>query len=115
MKPLPWWKVFIGNKANEVVDVANAILGTCNMHLEMKDECKANEPKHDYNKGVPIKRNKKNENVNLYIDWMAISYGFLPSLISNDGKMKEKSFNDPDTFVWFCQKEMFETEINQIG
>ena len=93
INPRPWWEVFIGsqiNKANELVDVANAILGTCNL-------CSGT---------------KSNSNdITLHADWLAASKGFVHSLVKSKDNESDRSFNDPDSFLWFCQKEMFEKEI----
>ena len=73
------------------MDVANAIFGTCNLqHLGMGG----------------------NDDMNLYADWLAASKGFLRSLVNNSKQEDtEKSFNDPDSFLWFCQQETFDKEI----
>merc|ERR1719148_372002 len=47
-KPRPWWEAFIGNKvdkANELVDAANAILGTCTLYLGMENGLSVSEQK----------------------------------------------------------------------
>jgi len=120
LKPRPWWEVFIGNqinKGNELVDVANAILGTCNLHLGMeKGHNILNEPSGidgSSKGGVPNERkNNDDDDINLYSDWLAASKGFIRSLVNNSNQDNiEKSFNDPDSFLWFCQKETFDKEI----
>lgn len=94
MKPHPWWKVFLGNessKGNDLVDVANAILGTCNLHLGTEKDRKANEPKGD--------------GIDLHVEWLVASQGFVCSLVKNS---TEKSLNDPDSFLWFYYKDLFD-------
>lgn len=96
MKPRPWWEVFLGNekiKGNELIDVANAIFGTCNLHLGMEKDCKvANEPKSD-----------------VYVDWLVATKGFVRSINKEDSI--EKIFNSPDSFLYFYHKELFEKDI----
>uniref|UniRef100_A0A7S4AKQ4 Cyclin-like domain-containing protein n=2 Tax=Pseudo-nitzschia australis TaxID=44445 RepID=A0A7S4AKQ4_9STRA len=106
VEPRTWWEVFIGNEVNkgqELVDVANAILGTCNLHLGM------GKGREESNKGEDEDDIKK-----LYVDWLAASEGFLRSLVNTSNQEDvEKSFNDPDSFLWYCQKETFEKEIQK--
>ena len=101
MKPHPWWEVFLGNENNEgndLVDVANAILGTCKLHMAREEDRNANEPRSDA--------------IDLYVDWLVSSKGFVRSIVkSNKDDPIEKNFNDPDSFLWFYHKELFEKEI----
>ena len=106
VEPCTWWEVFIGNEDNkgqELVDVANAILGTCNLYLGMgKGQEESNEREGDDD----IKK--------LYVEWLAASKGVLRSLVNtSDQEDVERSFNDPNSFLWFCQKETFEKEIQK--
>jgi hypothetical protein len=116
-KPRPWWEVFIGgkiNRANELVDVANAILGICSLHLGMEENSfQLNEQKAIDNKGAPNNERKDDNDYNsLHMDWLIASQGYVRSLLVNNGEEdNEKSFLDPDSFLWFCQKETFEKEI----
>ena len=102
IKPRPWWEVFLGNdenndKGNQLVDAGNAILGSCNLHLGMeKGYCKeeANEP-------------RAGEDV--YVDWLVATKGFVRSI--DNGDSTEKSFNNPDSFLYFYHEELFEKDI----
>mmetsp|Transcript_44007 Transcript_44007/g.49872 ORF Transcript_44007/g.49872 Transcript_44007/m.49872 type:complete len:81 (-) Transcript_44007:249-491(-) len=47
----------------------------------------------------------------LYMDWLVASKGFVRSLLNRDEEDNEKSFLDPNSFLWFCQKETFEKVI----
>ena len=89
MTPRPWWQVFLGNesnKGNDLADVANAILGTCNLLTGIEQELTANDA----------------------IDWLVATKGFVRSLVAEG-----KTFNNSDSFPWFCHKEFFEKEIQQ--
>ena len=121
-KPRPWWEVFIGkkiNRANELVDVANAILGICSLHLGMEENSfQLNEQKAIDNKGVPDNERKDDDDNDnsLHMDWLIASKGYVRSLLVNNGEEdNEKSFLDPDSFLWFCQKETFEKEIKALN
>lgn len=89
MKPRPWWQVFLGNEntsltGKDLVDVANAILGTCNLQQELEViECKTDA-----------------------IDWLVATKGLVRSLVTEN-----KAFHSSDSFLWFYHKEFFEKEI----
>lgn len=105
MKPHPWWEVFLGNatnQGNDLVDVANAILGISNSRLGTKEDRKGNKP--------------KGCDSDMYADWLGASYGFIPPYITHskndeEGSCAEKSFNGPDSFLWFYYKDLFDKEI----
>ena len=103
INPRPWWEVFLGtepNKGNKVADVANAILGTCHPHLRVEDDGKGTHRPGGDASG--------NGGTDSHADWLVATKGFVRPLV--DGK--EKRFNGPDSFLWFCQKETFEKEMN---
>ena len=101
IEPIPWWEVFLGNESttkSELMDVANVILGICRLHLGTGLNCKEEESEGDI--------------TDFCADWFIASKGFVRSLAkSNDEGCHEKSFNDPGSFLWFYQKEMFEKAI----
>jgi len=85
IKPRPWWQVFLGDsniKSQELVDVANCILAISRFEKDGKTEA----------------------------DWMGSFYGFLRSLIPRT-EDNETSFNDPSSFLWEYQKELFDKEL----
>ena len=99
MKPRPWWEIFLGNedtKGNELVDVANAILGTCNLRVGAENGLKAEEVKVNTSDAC--------------IDWLVATKGFVRSRVKTkeEGGSSEKSFNDPDSFLWFYYNDLFE-------
>jgi len=74
------------------MDVANAILGSCKLHLGIVTNCET----------------KESEDANCFL----ASKGFVRSLAtSNDSDYQEKSFNDPGSFLWFYHKDMLEKAI----
>lgn len=77
-----------------MVDVANAIFGTCNLHLGMEKDCKeANEPKADH----------------VYVDWLVATKGFVRSIDKEDSTAK--IFNSPDSFLYLFHEGMFAKDI----
>jgi len=111
-KPRPWWEAFIGNKvdkANELVDAANAILGTCTLCLGMENGLPVSEQKDIDSIRSPNEH--QDDDNSLYMDWLVASKGFVRSLLNRDEEDNEKSFLDPNSFLWFCQKETFEKVI----
>eukprot|EP00536_Pseudo-nitzschia_multiseries_P009340 jgi/Psemu1/258030/estExt_Genewise1Plus.C_2580028 len=113
VEPRPWWKVFIGNEAHkgqELVDVANAILGTCRLHSGTTTTTTTT----TMEQSTPGDRTNRDPET-LRVDWLAASRGFLPSLIGRNDRdgTEKKGFNDPDSFLWFCQSETFEKELQK--
>ena len=89
MKPRPWWQVFLGNEntsrtGKDLADVANAILGACNLQQELE--------------GTESKINA--------IDWLVATKGLVRSLVAEN-----KAFHSSESFLWFYHKEFFEKEI----
>ena len=74
-----------------------------------------NEQKAIDSKGAPKNKRKDDDDDDdnsLHMDWLIASKGYVRSLLVNNGEEdNEKSFLDPDSFLWFCQKETFEKEI----
>jgi hypothetical protein len=103
-KPRPWWQVFLGsqgNKAQELVDVANSILGLYNLRLLAVTENKTT----DQTAGSTTEED-------VAIDWVVAISGFVKSLVTRKAD-HETSFNDPDSFLWEYQKEVLEKEVQR--
>jgi hypothetical protein len=96
-KPYCWWKVFLGSeseKGQSLANVANAILGLGNGNREIGENDHDNHH-HHYDE-----------------DLLVTSYGFVPSMITRT-RDNETSFNDPHSFLWEYQKDVFMKGLDQ--
>ncbi|KAG7342597.1 cyclin-like protein [Nitzschia inconspicua] len=93
--PVPWWHVFVGQQHGQaLVDVANVMAG---LSVSATMSTTIQEKSHTNN-------NKMNDTS---IDWLLATKGFVRSLVTRTDD-HETSFNDPNSFLWEYQKEVFE-------
>ena len=105
-KPRPWWQVFLGDqqhKVQELVDVANSILGLSSLQKSGSMMGKISTSQKDV------------ENDGHFVDWMVASYGFVKSLVKGTGDeaAAATTFNDPNSFLWEYQREVLEKELGK--
>ncbi|KAL3904640.1 MAG: hypothetical protein SGILL_009989 [Bacillariaceae sp.] len=101
MQPRPWWEVFLGDgkeQGQTLVDAANIIAGLVQMQKDALPSSLKNGSGDDDHKHAATR------------DWLIASRGVVRSLVTRT-KDNETSFNDPNSFVWEHQKELFEMEI----
>ena len=103
--PRPWWQVFLGDDpsgAQELVDAANSISGLCHLRRHLLTNQMTESGEKD--------RSGWQKEKDAVVDWAVASYGLVKSLVVRI-EDDETGFNDPHSFLWEYQKELFEKEI----
>lgn len=107
-----WWQVFIGReKGQELANAANAMAGLVAIKkradaILLQSKCGDGGTLADDTDDTTMDDDDA-------LDWLLATHGFVRSLVTRTAD-QETSFNDPNSYLWEYQKDVFEKQLHAM-